>query len=83
VLGAFGDGRARSSRELSEETGLEVKALVGSLRGLWERGMILRTETPIYETYESSRGRVGLRRNTRGITYTSSSLAAPLSMWGP
>ena len=38
----------------------------GALYRLCRRGVILRTERPIYEVEKVFRGRAGVRRNTRG-----------------
>ncbi len=65
LLDTLGDGEPGSLRGLVKETGLTGKAVEGGLRRLWKAGTLLRTETPIYETVESFKGRAGVRKNTR------------------
>ncbi len=49
ILSVLSDGKPRSQRELVQETGLGAKSVEGALYRLWRKGVILRTEKPIYE----------------------------------
>jgi len=66
ILSVLSDGKPRSQRDLVRETGLSAKSVEGALYRLWRKGVILRTERPIYEVEKVFRGRAGVRKNTRG-----------------
>lgn len=54
-----------SHREIVEYTGFSDPAVWSCLRRYWRKGLILRTEEPIRESFQSFHGRLGLKRNLR------------------
>lgn len=67
VVTVLSDSQPRTSREIRELTGLSESAAWGALRRSWKSGYILRSENPIYESFEKFRGRRGISKNTRGF----------------
>jgi hypothetical protein len=65
IMRLFKDGRPRSSREVAMATGLSMGAVWGALNDYWRKGLLLRTEKPIYEASAVFKGRAGVRKNTR------------------
>ena len=49
ILSVLSDDKPRSQRDLVRETGLSAKSVEDALYRLWKKGVILRTERPIYE----------------------------------
>jgi len=65
VLGVLSDFKPKSAREIAKATGLGRDAVYGVLSRCWRRGLVLRTEKPIYVSERIFRGRAGVSRNTR------------------
>jgi len=65
IAAVLSDGKPRSFRELTAQTGLNSKQVEGALYRLWIRGDVLRTEKPIYEAVKAFKGRAGIKKNTR------------------
>lgn len=54
-----------SHRKVVKCTGLSNPSVWIGLRRYWRKGLILRTEEPIRESFQSFHGRLGLKRNLR------------------
>ena len=65
IIAVLSDGKPRSLKELTEQTGLASKQIEGALYRLWKNSGILRTEKPTYEALKAFKGRAGIRKNTR------------------
>jgi len=64
-LAVLADGQPKSSREVVEATGLKEGQVYNCLFRCWRRGLVLRTEKPIYRRERVFRGRAGLSEHTR------------------
>ncbi|MCD6325878.1 hypothetical protein J7L97_06295 [Candidatus Bathyarchaeota archaeon] len=64
-MGVLSDFKPKSAREIARATGLGRDAVYGVLSRCWRRGLVLRTEKPIYVSERIFRGRAGVSRNTR------------------
>jgi hypothetical protein len=67
ILKALKDGKPKSSQEITKITKLSSKAVWSALNEYWKKGLLLRTEKPIYKAIAVFKGRVGIRKNTRGF----------------
>jgi len=65
ILGVLGDGAARSCREVSVASGLDLKRVLNSLFLCWLRGLVVRTASPVYEQETVNAGRRGRVVHTR------------------
>jgi len=65
VLAVLSDGKPKSHREIVEATGLNNNAVWSALKRCWRKGLIFRSEKPLYEPYKTFKGRAGIRRNLR------------------
>ena len=65
VLATLSDGMAKCSRDVAKLTGLSRGATENALKRLWVRGIILRTQSSIFEAARVFKGRAGVSRNTR------------------
>lgn len=65
VLAVLSDGKPKSYREIVEATGLSDNAVWSALKRCWRKGLIFRSEKPLYEPYKTFKGRAGIRRNLR------------------
>lgn len=67
LLNAMKDGKPKSSQEIVRATKLGPGAVWSALNEYWKKGLLLRTEKPIYEASMVFKGRAGIKRNTRGF----------------
>jgi DNA-binding Lrp family transcriptional regulator len=67
ILNLLKDGKPRSSKEIARDAKLSLKSVWRSLNDYWKKGLILRTEKPIYEATVNFKGRAGIIKNTRGF----------------
>ena len=58
-----------TSKEISDETRLTQPSVWRGVLRCWEKGLVLRSEKPIFEVVEKLRGRLGYRRNTSSFYY--------------
>jgi len=65
LLAALSTDTPRSAKEIVAATRLDKKKVWDGLAYWWERGLLLRSETPSYEAVEVFKGRRGYRKNTR------------------
>jgi len=65
LLTALSADTPRSAKEIVVATRLDKKKVWDGLAYWWERGLLLRSETPSYEATEVFKGRRGYRKNTR------------------
>ena len=65
ILAVLSDGKARSTRDVASLTGLSKGATENALRRLWERRLIMRTKSPMFEAEKVFRGRAGVKRNAK------------------
>lgn len=65
ILAALGDHKPRSLREIVKATGLSKSATYNSLFICWEKGLVLRTKEPLYESERVFKGRGGVSTTTR------------------
>lgn len=65
LLTALSTDTPRSAKEIVKATRLDEKKVWDGLSYWWERGLLLRSETPSYEAAEVFKGRRGYRKNTR------------------
>lgn len=68
-MAVLSDGKPKTSKEIVTSTGLSKPAVWSAIRSCWEKGLVLRSEKPIYENRKKFRGRLGYRKNTRGFYY--------------
>ncbi len=69
ILNVLSDGKPRTSRQVAEDTGLKRTSIWRPLHECWKKGLILRTEEPIFESFETFRGRRGFSKNTRSYYF--------------
>lgn len=69
ILSVLSDGKPRTSKEISDETRLTQPSVWRGILRCWEKGLVLRSEKPIFEVSEKLRGRLGYRRNTSSFYY--------------
>ena len=69
IVSVLSDGQPRTSRQVAEATGMKGTSIWRPLHECWRRGLILRTEKPIYERFETFRGRRGFSKNTRAYYF--------------
>jgi len=65
LLASLSADTPRSAKEIVKATRLDEKKVWDGLAYWWERGLLLRSETPSYEAAEVFKGRRGYRKNTR------------------
>lgn len=65
LLATLSADTPRSAKEIVKATRLDKKKVWDGLAYWWERGLLLRSETPNYEVAEVFKGRRGYRKNTR------------------
>ncbi len=65
LLSALSEERPMSAKEIVASTGLDEKRVWDGLYYWWNRGLILRSERPIFDNAEVFKGRRGMSRNTR------------------
>ena len=63
ILALMVDGKPRSHKDIVRLA--DILAVSNSLRRCWERGFLLRTEKPLYESGKVFKGREGFTHNTR------------------
>jgi len=63
ILALMVDGKPRSHKDIVRLA--DILAVSNSLRRCWERGFLLRTEKPLYESGKVFKGRGGFTHNTR------------------
>jgi len=63
ILALMVDGKPRSHIDIVRQA--DILAVSNSLRRCWERGFLLRTEKPLYESGKVFKGRGGFTHNTR------------------
>jgi predicted ArsR family transcriptional regulator len=66
VLVVLSEGVPLTSNDIVQRTGLTKHSVWSTLKRCWENGLILRSQTPIFESKKKFRGRKGYRTNTRG-----------------
>ncbi len=66
ILAVLSDGVPRTSSEVIQITGLSKSSIWKGLKRCWEKGSVLRSAQPVYESVKKFRGRKGYRKNTRG-----------------
>lgn len=62
---ALSENKPMSAKEIAKCTGLDKKNVWDGLSYWWRKGLLLRSEKPIFENKEIFKGRRGLTRNTR------------------
>jgi len=62
---AMKDGSPKSAKELLKQTRLVERKVWDLLYYWWKRGVLLRSEKPLFENQAVFKGRGGVRRNTR------------------
>ena len=65
ILAALGDHKPKSLRQIVKATGLSKSATYNSLFICWEKGFVLRTKEPLYESERIFKGRGGVSATTR------------------
>jgi len=65
ILAVLGDHKPKSARDIVEAAKLSRSAGYSVLYRCWKKGIILRTEEPIYEHERIFKGRGGVSQNTR------------------
>jgi hypothetical protein len=65
ILAVLADGRPRSHREVVKASGLTGRAVWAALRRCWQKGLVVRSKTPLRETHRAFKGRGGVRVNLR------------------
>ncbi|MBD3172732.1 hypothetical protein GF326_09690 [Candidatus Bathyarchaeota archaeon] len=66
ILAVLSDGEPRTSRQILMLTNLSKPSVWGALKRCWKNGYVLRSEEPVFESFEKFRGRKGTSKNTRG-----------------
>lgn len=64
-MGVLADGGVLSSREICRLTGIPSFALWEALRRCWVKGLVLRSDKPVYERERLNKGRAGRPWNVR------------------
>jgi len=65
VLVVLSEGIPLTSNDIVQRTDLTKHSVWSTLKRCWENGLILRSQTPIFESKKKFRGRKGYRTNTR------------------
>jgi len=65
VLATLADGKPKASREILNAHGLSRSQVYNALLLAWKRGLILRTDKPLYQHERVFKGRAGVSQHTR------------------
>jgi hypothetical protein len=65
ILDSMRDGNPKSAKEILKITRLAKRKVWDSLPYWWKRGLLLRSEKPLFENQVVFKGRSGFKRNTR------------------
>jgi len=65
ILTVLADGRPKAQREIVKAAGMSEGAVWAGLRRCWQKGLVLRSRTPLREKQRVFKGRAGVRVNLR------------------